>query len=73
MKRIRWSLVLKLVGAALVLWLLVGLGAPYLDANPYAERLRGSLSRALGREVEFPEAVKFRPLKRSRLRPPKMS
>jgi hypothetical protein len=49
----------KGVGAAAAVWLMVGLGAPYVDANPYADRLRGSLSRALGRQVEFRSAVKF--------------
>ncbi len=43
----------KGVGAAAGVWLMVGLGAPYVNANPYADRLRGSLSRALGRQVEF--------------------
>ena len=57
--KIRPSTVFKLLGAATLLWLVVGLGAPYVNATPYAERLRGSLSRALGREVEFKEAVKF--------------
>jgi len=49
----------KGVGAAAGVWLMVGLGAPYVNANPYADRLRGSLSRALGRQVEFRSAVKF--------------
>ena len=45
--------------AAVAIWLSAGLGAPYINANPYAERLRGSLSRALGRQVEFRQPVKF--------------
>ena len=51
--------IFKGVGAAAAVWLVVGLGAPYVNADPYAERLRGSLSRALGRQVEFRSAVKF--------------
>jgi hypothetical protein len=51
--------ILKGVGLAAGVWLVVGLGAPYVNANPYADRLRGSLSRALGRQVEFRSAVKF--------------
>jgi len=35
--------VFKGVAAAAVVWLVVGLSAPYVDANPYADRLRGSL------------------------------
>ena len=56
---IRPRTVCKLVGAGVLLWLVVGLGAPYVNATPYAERLRGSLSRALGREVEFRQPVRF--------------
>ena len=51
--------IVKGVGAAAAVWLLVGLCAPYVNAGPYADRLRGSLSRALGRQVEFRSAVKF--------------
>jgi hypothetical protein len=53
------GVVFKGVGAAAAVWLVVGLGAPYVNANPYADRLRGSLSRALGRQVEFRQPVKF--------------
>ena len=53
------GMVFKGAGAAAVVWLVVGLGAPYVNANPYADRLRASLSRALGRQVEFRQAVKF--------------
>jgi hypothetical protein len=53
------GVVFKGVAAAAVVWLVVGLCAPYVDANPYADRLRGSLSRALGRQVEFRQPVKF--------------
>jgi hypothetical protein len=55
--------IVKGVGAAAAVWLLVGLCAPYVNADPYADRLRGSLSRALGRQVEFRSAVKFSLLK----------
>ena len=57
--KIRPRTVCKLLGAAVALWLVVGLGAPYVNATPYAERLRASLSRALGREVEFRQPVRF--------------
>jgi hypothetical protein len=57
--KIRPSAVFKGVCAAAAVWLVVGLGAPYIDANPYADRLRASLSRALGRQVEFRQPVKF--------------
>src|SRR5580698_634965 len=53
------GVIAKGVGAAAGVWLMVGLGAPYVNANPYADRLRGSLSRALGRQVEFRSEVKF--------------
>lgn len=43
----------KLAGAALALLLAAGLAAPYLSADRYGERLRGSLERALGRRVEL--------------------
>jgi hypothetical protein len=43
----------KLSGAALALLLAAGLAAPYLSADRYGERLRGSLERALGRRVEL--------------------
>jgi hypothetical protein len=56
---IRLGIVFKVVGGAAVAWLLVGLSAPYVNATPYADRLRGSLSRALGRQVEFRSDVKF--------------
>jgi uncharacterized protein involved in outer membrane biogenesis len=57
--KLRLRTVLKLLGAAALLWIAVGLGAPYVDANAYTERLRGSLSRALGRQVEFRQPVRF--------------
>ena len=53
--RIRPRTVLKLAAAAVGLLLAVGLAAPYLSADRYGERLRGSLERALGgnRRVEI--------------------
>jgi hypothetical protein len=57
--KIPFGAIFKGVGLAAAVWLVVGLGAPYVNANPYADRLRGSLSRALGRQVEFRSAVKF--------------
>jgi hypothetical protein len=57
--KIRPAAVFKGVGATAAAWLVVGLGAPYVDANPFAARLRGSLSRALGRPVEFRQPVRF--------------
>ena len=57
--KIRVSTVFKLLGLAAALWLLIGLGVPFVNATPYADRLRGSLSRALGRQVEFRRPVQF--------------
>src|ERR1700683_1705744 len=51
--------VVKGVGAVALVWVTIGLGAPYVNADPYTARLRGSLSRALGRQVEFRSGVKF--------------
>ena len=51
--------VLKLAVAALALVLVAGIVAPYLGADRYGERLRGSLERALGRRVEFLGPVRF--------------
>ena len=45
---IRPRMVLKLAGAGLVLLLLAGLAAPFVNADRYGERLRASLERALG-------------------------
>lgn len=52
---IRPRFVLKLAGAGIGLLLLVGLAAPYVNADRYGERLRASLERALGgnRRVEI--------------------
>jgi hypothetical protein len=57
--KIRPGTVLKLAGAALALLLVAGIVAPYLGADRYGERLRGSLERALGRRVEFLGPVRF--------------
>jgi hypothetical protein len=57
--KIRPGTVLKLAGAVLALLLVVGIVAPYLGADRYGERLRGSLERALGRRVEFLGPVRF--------------
>jgi hypothetical protein len=57
--KIRPGTVLKLAGAALALLLVVGIVAPYLGADRYGQRLRGSLERALGRRVEFLGPVEF--------------
>jgi hypothetical protein len=57
--KIRPGTVLKLAGAVLALLLVVGIVAPYLGADRYGQRLRGSLERALGRRVEFLGPVRF--------------
>src|SRR3954468_14374003 len=48
-------LILKGLGIALLLTLLVGLAAPYVTVDQYAVRLQHSLERALGRRVEIGE------------------
>ncbi|MGA2268498.1 MAG: hypothetical protein ABSH44_08530 [Bryobacteraceae bacterium] len=57
--KIRPGTVLKVAGAALALLLIAGIVAPYLGAEQYGQRLRGSLERALGRRVEFLGPVRF--------------
>jgi hypothetical protein len=57
--KIRPRAIFRLFGALLALLLVVGFGAPYLSAEKYAGRLRQSLTRALGREVEFLQPVRF--------------
>ncbi len=52
-------LLLKLALGVVLLLLAAGVVAPYLSAERYGERLRGSLARALGRQVEFRGPVKF--------------
>ena len=49
----------KFISAAVVLILLVGIAAPYIPATTYAPRLRASLERALGRQVEIRGPVDF--------------
>jgi len=53
------KLMLKIGGALIALLLAVGVTAPYIHAGKYGERLRGSLERALGRQVEFRGKVQF--------------
>lgn len=57
--KIRTRIVFR--GAALALTLLVaaGIAAPYVSAEQFGRRLRGSLERALGRRVEFRGQVRF--------------
>ena len=57
--KIRPRTIFKWSGWTLLALLLIGLGVPYINADMYAERLRGSISRALGREVEFRQRVRF--------------
>jgi hypothetical protein len=57
--RIRPRTIFRMLGAMAALLLVVGFGVPYVNADKYAERLRHSLSRALGRDVEFRQGVKF--------------
>ena len=59
MKKPRPGQIFKVLGIALGLLLVVGLVAPYISANQYGERLRGSLERALGRRVDFRGKVRF--------------
>jgi uncharacterized protein involved in outer membrane biogenesis len=51
--------VLKLAGAAVGSLLAAGIAAPYVNADQYGQRLRRSLERALGRQVEFRGKVQF--------------
>jgi uncharacterized protein involved in outer membrane biogenesis len=57
--KIRPRGIFRVLGALVVVLLIVGFGAPYLSADQYAARLRNSLSRALGRQVDLPDGVKF--------------
>ena len=45
--------VLRGIGAALAVLLVIGLGAPYVTADQYGKRLQTSLETALGRHVEL--------------------
>jgi hypothetical protein len=49
----------KLVGAAVALLLVLGVVAPYITADQFGVRLRGSLERALGRRVDVRARVRF--------------
>src|SRR5471030_231953 len=51
--RIPFRTVLKLTGAAVGLLLIAGIAVPYVTADQFGERLRASLERALGRQVEL--------------------
>jgi len=51
--RIPFRTLLKLTGAAVGLILIAGIAVPYLTADQFGERLRASLERALGRQVEL--------------------
>src|SRR5579871_965297 len=51
--KIRWGLVFKSLGAALLLILIAGLIVPYLAADQYGKRLQASLENALGRRVQI--------------------
>jgi len=51
--------VAKLAGLALALLIALGVVAPYITADRYGERLRGSLERALGRRVDLKAKVSF--------------
>jgi len=57
--KVRPRTVFRYAGAAVGLLLAVGIAAPYVSAEKFATRLRLSLSRALGREVEFRSPVRF--------------
>ncbi|HEV2447368.1 MAG TPA: hypothetical protein VGS58_15665, partial [Candidatus Sulfopaludibacter sp.] len=45
--------VIQAAGAAIGLWLGIGLAAPYVTVDRYARRLQHSIERALGRPVEL--------------------
>jgi hypothetical protein len=51
--KIRWRLILKILGAAMALVLVAGLIAPYMAADQYGKRLQSSLETALGRRVQI--------------------
>jgi hypothetical protein len=56
---IRPRLVFRSLGAALGVYLAGSLIAPHISADSYGQRLRASLSRALGRKVEIRGRVRF--------------
>ncbi|MBZ5625654.1 MAG: AsmA family protein [Acidobacteriia bacterium] len=51
--KIRPRTVLRSTGAAVVVLLVAGIVAPYLNADPYGQRLKRSLEQALGRQVDI--------------------
>ncbi|HLK68011.1 MAG TPA: hypothetical protein VKU19_31475 [Bryobacteraceae bacterium] len=51
--RIRLRIVVRAIGALLLLVLAAGIIAPRLNADRYGQRLKASLERSLGREVEI--------------------
>ena len=57
--KIRPRTVFAIAGAAVLLVLIAGFAAPYINADKYGERLRRRLSAALARPVEFRGKVQF--------------
>ena len=57
--KIRRSTILKPVLAFLAAFVVLALAAPHISAASYGERLRASLERALGRNVEIRGPVRF--------------
>jgi hypothetical protein len=55
----RLKILFKLAGCVAVLYLLGSLIAPHLRADFYGERLRASLGRAIGRQVEVRGQLRF--------------
>src|SRR5882724_3194138 len=51
--KIRLRTVLRSVGAVLALLIVAGLVVPLLNADRYGQRLKSSLERSLGRQVEI--------------------
>ncbi len=51
--KIRWGLILKLLGGAAALIVVAGLIAPFFAADQFGKRLQASLEAALGRRVEI--------------------
>jgi hypothetical protein len=50
---------LKISAAVLVLAAAAVIGAPYLNADPFGQRLRTALERSIGRRIEFRGAIRF--------------
>ena len=51
--KIRLRTLLKSIGAVMALLIAAGLAAPHLNADRYGQRLKSSLERSLGRQVEI--------------------